>query len=215
MEREVGWTRGRHLWEFGIVRPREDKASMAWHQALPSGALCPAICIRTITGWVVGGVKRGGTSRISDIAGGAKAMQLDGIGMAIGIDQGSPVDPKPNKRCLFPRNEAARAVMVAPPLYRSALKLRTRLGKSWTAAISRAWPRLSGTGSLCHGLGFWDGRSSSINSFILVLDSWRVLTAGTAYRDQLVRVHTGAETHTYPVKLGEWASGRAVPVSVA
>lgn len=38
--------------------------------------------------------------------------------MAIGIDQGSPVDPKPNKRCLFPRNEAARAVTVAPPLYR-------------------------------------------------------------------------------------------------
>lgn len=28
-------------------------------------------------------------------------MQLDGIGMAIGIEQGSPVHPKPNKRCCF------------------------------------------------------------------------------------------------------------------
>lgn len=50
---------------------RQSKHGMAWHQALPSGALCPAICICTITGRVVGGVKRGGISRISDIAGGA------------------------------------------------------------------------------------------------------------------------------------------------
>lgn len=41
----------------------------------------------------------------------------------------------------------------------------------------------------------WDRRSSSIASFWF----W---TAGTAHHDQLVRVHIGAETHRYPVKLG-------------
>lgn len=54
-------------------------------------------------------------------------------------------------------------------------------------------PFISAAQGLCATV--WDRRSSSIASFWF----W---TAGTAHRDQLVRVHIGAETHRYPVKLG-------------